>query len=69
MTNHIAKAYHVIDSVEAKEVDMETKHRQVKEAIRICQPQHVMNRDRGGGRGGGGGGVQSKIHLQALVHQ
>ena len=37
--------------------------RQVKEAIRISQSPHVMNRDRGRGDGqGGGGGIQPEQH-------
>ena len=60
MTDHIAKANHVIDCEGANVIDRENnkRPRQVKKAIKISQSPHVMNRDlRGGGgsRGGGGG--------------
>ena len=49
VTDHIAKANHVIDWEGAKDVgrDNNQRFRQNKEAIRISQSPRVMNRDQG----------------------
>ena len=62
MTDHIAKANHVIEWEGTKVVDSENNQRleQVEEAIRISQSSHVMDCDQGG--------IQSEQHLQPFVY-
>ena len=68
MTDHIAKANHVIDWEGAKEVDRKSNQRlrQVKEAVRVSQSPYVMNRDISICHELVPGGIQLEQHLQVL---
>ena len=66
VTDHIAKAGHVIDREEAKVVSKRIiRNSDVKEAIRISHSPRDINRDRGEGEQEGG--IKPEQHLQVLT--